>query len=77
MSGAAARGTKILLTTRCRIVAEEIGVNSIFHLNGLSYQDSFSLLKMLALPGIDDKDPILEMLEPMSTRVAITPKDFR
>ncbi|KEH25300.1 NB-ARC domain disease resistance protein [Medicago truncatula] len=46
--------TRFLFVTR--IVAEEIGVNSLFHLKGLSYEDSFSLLKKLALPSIDRRD---------------------
>jgi len=78
MCGAIHGTYKILLTTRCRIVAEEIGVNSLFHLNGLSFEDSFNLLKMLALSGIDsfDKDndgyPILEMLEPIDKCSKVT-----
>jgi hypothetical protein len=42
--------SKILLTSHSRIVVEQMNV---FHLKGLSDEESLSLLMMLALPSID------------------------
>ncbi|XP_054785796.1 putative disease resistance protein RGA3 [Prosopis cineraria] len=63
-----APGSKILVTTRSQIVAQTMGVDSLYLLEGLSKEESWTLLKKLAFG--EDLKRLKQNLVPIGEKIA-------
>ena len=64
-----AQGSKVVVTTRSKIVAERMGVSVPYALNGLNPKKSWSLLKSIITYG-DETKGVNQTLEPIGKKIA-------
>ena len=64
-----AQGSKVVVTTRSKIVAERMGVSVSYNLNGLTLEKSWSLLKNIITYG-DETKGVNQTLETIGKKIA-------
>jgi len=64
-----AKGSKVVVTTRSKIVAERMGVSVSYNLNGLTLEKSWSLLKYIITYG-DETKGVNQTLETIGKKIA-------
>ncbi|RHN38880.1 putative P-loop containing nucleoside triphosphate hydrolase, leucine-rich repeat domain, L [Medicago truncatula] len=63
-----AQGSKVVVTTRSKIVAQTMGVSDPYVLSGLTPEESWGLLKNITFP--DDAIGVNQTLEPIGKKIA-------
>ncbi|RHN38956.1 putative P-loop containing nucleoside triphosphate hydrolase, leucine-rich repeat domain, L [Medicago truncatula] len=66
-----AQGSKVVVTTRSKVVAQTMGVSVPYTLNGLTPEKSWSLLKNIVTYGDETKGVLNQTLETIGKKIAV------